>query len=290
MRLKAVPFALLVGFSVLGFLVVPSMAHDYAWLSAANYNPRQTIEGRIAPPVGFQRVAVTSNSFAEWLRGLPLMPAGYPVRIYPVSRGALKGRQDVHAAVIDMDVMRFQQCADAIIRLRAEYLWSNGRADDNCFAFTSGDLCCWERWRDGWRPRTVRQGARVVWRITAQASSSRGPFVDYLDKVMEFAGTASLSRQLTPVKPDQIQIGDVFVQGGRPGHAVIVLDLAQNENGKRMMLLGQSYMPAQEFHILNNFQNINSPWYATDFGEQLVTPEWTFERSHCRRFCSNSLR
>ena len=287
MRLKAIPLALLGALSMLAWPAVPSFAQNYTWLPPGGYDPRQTVEKRISPPLGFQRVAVTSNSFARWLRGLPLLPDGSPVRIYPVSRGALKRRQDVHFAVVRMDVMRFQQCADAIIRLRAEYLWSAGRADDTCFAFTSGDLCCWERWRAGWRPRAVRQGAGVIWERTAQDSRSRGTFLDYLDKVMEFAGTASMSRELALVEPEQIQIGDVLVQGGTPGHAVMVLDLAENENGKKMMLLGQSYMPAQEFHVLKNFQSNDSPWYATDFGDQLVTPEWTFHKSHCRRFPSN---
>lgn len=47
----------------------------------------------------------------------------------------------------------------------------------------------------------------------------------------------------------------------------------------------QSYMPAQDMHILRNPLNADlSPWYAEDFGEVLQTPEWTFDASDLKRF------
>jgi hypothetical protein len=82
-----------------------------------------------------------------------------------------------------------------------------------------------------------------------------------------------------------IQIGDVFIKGGFPGHAVIVVDMAVNKQGKKIFMLAQSYMPAQELQVLKNNNNSkNSPWYSEDFGETLVTPEWTFKKSHLKRF------
>ncbi len=52
-----------------------------------------------------------------------------------------------------------------------------------------------------------------------------------------------------------------------------------------MMLLAQSYMPAQELQILKNPNNTSlSPWYNIDFGTTLETPEWTFSSSQLRRF------
>ena len=44
-----------------------------------------------------------------------------------------------------------------------------------------------------------------------------------------------------------MQIGDVLIQGGSPGHAVIVVDMAENPaTGEKLYLLAQSYMPAQD--------------------------------------------
>ena len=82
-----------------------------------------------------------------------------------------------------------------------------------------------------------------------------------------------------------MEIGDVFIRGGSPGHAVIVVDLAADAQGRQVFLLAQSYMPAQEIQILKNPNDqALSPWYSTDFGEELVTPEWTFGKGERKRF------
>ena len=95
-----------------------------------------------------------------------------------------------------------------------------------------------------------------------------------------YAGSYSLSRELKLVKNiKEIRIGDVFIEGGFPGHSIIVVDIAINKkNQKKLFLLAQSYMPAQEIHILINPSNAQlSPWYEIDFGDILDTPEWEFD-------------
>ena len=82
---------------------------------------------RFSAAGGLTRVAVAPGSFGDWLRHLPLLPPGAPVHLFD---GRLKPRQDVHAAVVDLDVgtRDLQQCADAVMRLRAEYLFASGAA------------------------------------------------------------------------------------------------------------------------------------------------------------------
>ncbi|MEJ7666646.1 MAG: DUF4846 domain-containing protein [Hymenobacter sp.] len=77
----------------------------------------QRLAQRVATPPGSQRVAVAVGSWGEWLRGLPLRPAGTPARLY---NGRLKDNQTVvAAAVVDIDpgTQDLQQCADAVMRL-----------------------------------------------------------------------------------------------------------------------------------------------------------------------------
>ena len=83
-----------------------------------------------------------------------------------------------------------------------------------------------------------------------------------------------------------MRIGDVFIQGGFPGHAVMVVDMAVNgRTGEKLFLLIQSYMPAQEIHVLKNpSDSADGPWYELDFGETLRTPEWTFSKDDLKRF------
>ena len=104
--------------------------------------------------------------------------------------------------------------------------------------------------------------------------------------VFNYAGTASLSKEMNPISISNIQIGDVFIKGGFPGHAVIVVDMATNGN-KKIFLLAQSYMPAQDLQILIN-PSISSKnkvfWYSADNLSLLETPEWTFKSSELKRF------
>lgn len=86
--------------------------------------------------------------------------------------------------------------------------------------------------------------------------------------------------------PENIAIGDVFIKGGFPGHAVLVADMVENKTtGEKRFLLLQSYMPAQDMHILKNPKSEDgTPWYTMPVGDQLVTPEWVFLGTALRRW------
>ncbi len=244
----------------------------------------QTIRQRIPPPRGFERVPTEPGSFAEWLITLPLKPEGSPVMLWD---GRKKPNQNAHHAVIALDVgdRDLQQCADAIIRLRAEYLWAVKHYSDIHFNFTSGDRADYEKWSEGYRPRVSNND--VTWVKSAAPDKSYDGFRKYLDTLFQYAGTASLSAELVSVpQVERMAIGDVFIRGGFPGHAVIVVDMVQSrDEKKRLFLLAQSYMPAQDIHVLSNPTDSNlSPWYELEFGDELVTPEYTFLRSELKRF------
>lgn len=237
---------------------------DYAWHDSGT-NPTITLEQAMAPPPGFVRQAVAPNSWAAWLRGLPMKPSGSPVMLY---NGIKKPRQDVHAGVIDIDVGRrdLQQCADAIMRLRAEWLFANKRPTRIAFNDTKG------------RPM----------RYSVGRGASYKSFRKYMIRVFAYAGTYSLERELQPKSMSEIAIGDVVIKGGFPGHAVLVVDMAVNPNTKtRKFLLSQSYMPAQDIHILKNPSDpTGGPWYDVRPGERLKTPEWEFAADALRTWPS----
>ena len=276
---------------LLAALVLASIACEpagaeprYAWPGARAAEGSDTIASRIAPPAGFARRPAPPDSFAAWLRGLPLKPAGAPVLLF---NGAPKPRQDVHAAVVAIDVgtRDLQQCADAAMRLRAEWLFAAGRAKDIAFNDTgSAKPIAFSRWMAGDRPRL--SGRTLRWSRRAAPDASYASFRRYMDTVFAWAGTYSLERELRPVPTARIEAGDLFIKGGFPGHAVMVADIAENPStGEKRFLLLQSFMPAQEIHVLKNPQAADgSPWYPLDFGNRLVTPEWTFPRESLRRW------
>lgn len=254
---------------------------QYPWLQTDTSG--QSIEERISPPIGYERRTKDPVSFAYWLRKLPLKTGKPEVHLYD---GRRKFNQSAHAAILDIDVgtRDLQQCADAVMRLRAEYLFSQGKDQNLHFNFTSGDRADWSRWQQGYRPKV--SGNQVIWSQTASSSRSYANFKAYLQTVFTFAGTFSLDKEMQAITdPCSIQPGDVFIQGGFPGHAVIVLDVVHEvDTGDPLFMLAQSYMPAQEIHILKNPQDPTlSPWYELPRGA-LITPEWTFPAQSLKRF------
>jgi len=247
-------------------------------------DPRgQTLQTRFLPPEGFERVPSDQQSFAAYLRQLPLKPHGAEVRLY---NGRTKPNDNVYDAVVDLKIGNkdLHQCADAIMRLRAEYLWRRKQYDKIHFNFTNGFRVDYSEWIQG--RRIVVNGNTARWVPRAAPSNTYDDFWHYMEIIFSYAGTLSLSKELKPVPLDDIQIGDVFIHGGTPGHAVIVVDLAANPStDKKLFLLAQSYMPAQETQILKNPNDSEiSPWYSIDFGDALRTPEWTFDTSDLKRF------
>jgi hypothetical protein len=262
--------------------ITATASKDYFWLKS--YSDNQAIVNRIAVPSGFERIPVPKGSFGNWLRHLPLKAGKPPVYLH---NGNKKDNQTAHYAVIDIDVGKrnLQQCADAIIRIRAEYLYSRGNYDTIHFNFTSGDKASYKKWIMGYRP--LIRGNKVKWRKKRRYDKSYQTFRKYTNTVFMYAGSYSLSRELKPVKNiNDMKIGDIFIKGGFPGHAIIVIDMAINKrNSKKCFLLAQSYMPAQEIHILVNPSNDKlSPWYELDFGQTLYTPQWIFSHGQLKRF------
>jgi hypothetical protein len=243
----------------------------------------QQLFKRFQCPNGYHRINVSETSFQKWLRNFPLQKDDAPVYLFNKN---LKLRQDVHAAVLDIDVGKtdLQQCADAIMRLRAEYLFQNELFDSVVFTFTNGSKAYYSKWRGGFRPHIVNNS--VSWSKDAPVDTSYKCFRQYMDAIFMYCGTYSLSKELKSVSIHQIQGGDVLIHGGFPGHAMIVMDIAINSTtGKRIFLLAQSYMPAQNIHIVKNFTNEKlSPWFEVPEDGIIETPEWTFNTNELKRF------
>ena len=59
---------------------------------------------------------------------------------------------------------------------------------------------------------------------------------------------------------NDLKTGDVFIKGGSPGHCFIVMNVARNAAKRKIFLLAQSYIPAQDIQILKG----NSAWFSLD--------------------------
>lgn len=222
-------------------------------------NPYKKIK-EIPLPTGFERIKADTGSFATYLRTVGLK-AQTTVYLY---NGQPKRNQEAQYVLLNISTGNkdLQQCADAVMRLRAEYLFNKKQFDE--IIFYDND-------------RTA---------YTFSAPFTRDHFDKYLNRVFGMCGSASLSKQLKPVTVfSDIQPGDVLIRGGFPGHAVIVMDVAVNDAGKKIYMIAQSYMPAQDIHVLKNPANTSlTPWYEVNDDNTIVTPEYTFTQNELMRW------
>ena len=243
-------------------------------------NPYPTI-GAIPLPAGYTRIQTDPNSFATWLRHVSLKKD----RTVYLYNGLPKRNQNVQFAVLDVSVGHedLQQCADAVMRLRAEFLYANNKFSSIAFYTDQGTRLGFRQFANGIRYRL--SGSRLVPVQASQPSTKRAAFDAFLVTVFEYCGTHSLEKQLQRSKPiTTVEPGDVLIKGGSPGHAMLVVDAAEDKQGRRIFLLAQSYMPAQDIHIVVNPGDGNlSPWYRADEAQTLLeTPEWTFTINQLR--------
>ena len=252
---------------------------DYPQLQkgeSTEINPEgNTIQTRFSPPNGFIRSNYSDDSFESFLRNLKLKPVGSKVKYFD---GTVKGN-DVYDAVVDMEISNrdLQQCADAVMRLRGEYFFKRKEYTKISFTLTNGFKVDYSEWMKG--NRVAVNGNKTEWQKIAEPSNTYSDFRQYMEFVFTYAGTLSLEKSLRSKNIDDIAIGDVFIRGGSPGHAILVVDLAENAAGDKVFLLAQSYMPAQETQVLKNPENAElSPWYNVRKSDtKVITPEWSFE-------------
>ena len=244
-------------------------------------NPENIRE--ISLPEGFQFVEDGDSVYSNWLLDLKLKKSK-TVYLY---NGKLKSNQDVQYGVLNIDIGKKDliQCADAAMKLRADHLFESHLFDQIKFLTTSGNEISFENWLKGMRWKVL--GAKLVsYNIHKEEPNIQQEYNSFMEFVFSYCGTYSLSKQLKSVNDSKsLQPGDIFVYGGFPGHAVTVMAVAKNEMGKKIFLLSQGYMPAQDIHVLKNYANDDQdPWYNVSDLYPLYTPEWQFGKGSLKRW------
>lgn len=233
--------SLLIILSALSVVLVLYIASIYV------SNPRnsKTI-GDIPLPRGYTRVDVAENSFAAWLRHLPLKSRGTSLRLYSGGKANL---QWLSAGVVDMPLLsNDEQCADVCMRLQSEYLFKNGQYDKISFTALNGK------------------------KLTYTGGADRKAFESFMKRVFGSCNTTSLCSSLPSRRLEDMQIGDMFIYPHRKvhgrnhyGHAVLVADMAINNcAGKKIFLLVEGSTPACDIHILRNLNPFRSQWFSLD--------------------------
>lgn len=222
----------------------------------------------ISTPDGYKRILVSEGSFAEWLRNVKLRKNN-TVYLY---NGKPKPDQNSHYAVFDLSTGNkdLQQCADAIMRLRAEYYFSRKEYAKIDFKAAQKDFN-FQQWLN---------------KINSPEKDNHTLLLDFMQNVFINCGTYTVDAMTKNISMNEMQPGDIFVKAGAPGHAMIIMDVAINEiTGKKIYLLAQSFMPAQDMHIVINPNDDKlSPWYEVNETNDIITPGYIFGVRNCKRF------
>lgn len=238
------------------------------------------LKDRLLLPNSYKRTETNVNSWHNFLQNLKLEPYNNPILKYD---GTVIQDQSHHVGILIYDVgnQDLQQCADALIRLRAEYLFGQKRYQDIGFNFTSGDYFAWSKYAEGYRPIINGNHVKFVKNSFENSKDSYSDFRKYLDIIFMYAGTISLSKELKDSKSKtEFDIGDLILTPGSPGHVVMIVDKIYDGN-KKLYALVEGYTPAQSIHILS--QN-NNPWFDIKPSAELSTPRYYFKNAVFKRF------
>lgn len=243
-----------------------------------------TIRTRFAVPKGWERVEAAQGSFAEYLRELPLKADGKPLLYWD----GKPNDNPAHAAVLDRPMpQRYEQCADTVIHLYADWLYSTKQYDKLRFTFNNGFVCDFEHYMQGYRPNDAVTGWKTqddYW-----TGDSRRVYDLYLQQTFLYANTASLFKyDLDKVEYADLSIGDLFIVPGFPGHVVIVADMIVNKTtGEKRFITVQGSMPAVQAHVMLNAEEPEfSPWQSCEIydGYFVSATYWGCPLENIRRF------
>lgn len=222
-----------------GLLLIGVIIIGGLWWSSRTSNPWNAAKiGDITVPIGYVRVDARQDSYAAWLRNLPLKKRGSKVKLYT---GGDANYQWLSTGVIDLPMLsNAEQCADMTMRLRSEYLFSQGRYSEISFTDVNGN------------------------RLQYKGGTSHKSLEKFLRKAYGVCNTFSVSRETKPRKISKVQPGDVLVYPARKiegmGHALIVVDVARK--GKKVAIMcAEGNTPAREAHIVRNVNPMENPWF-----------------------------
>jgi hypothetical protein len=218
-----------------------------------------------------------ANSWQYFLQHLSILDQ--PIIDY---RGKQISYQQKHVGIIPYDVgsSDLQQCADALMRLRAEYLFQQKRYDEIGFHFVSGNYYSWNDYCKGLRPVAKGNGIKFV--SSSPSLKNHESLRKYLDIVYNYASTISLSKELKTA--NDFGIGTIVIHAGSPGHCFIIIDEAIDKAGENVYKLVEGYTPAQSIYVLRNLNEEGiSPWYHLKKGV-IETASYRFDEYKLGRF------
>ena len=240
--------------------------------------PKIDKPGKSDFPSPLRALSYPPDSWPSFLQHLPT--ENKPIVDY---KGNQVANQEKHFAILTYDVggSDLQQCADALMRLRSEYLFSQKKYAQIGFHFNSGIFYRWTDYCRGIRP-VFRKGQQILVQTNATSVFSHTSLRKWLDIVYTYANTVSLCKELK--KADGLETGTIIIFPGNPGHCCIIMDEAVTAKQDTVYKIAEGYMPAQSIYVLSNpYEPDWNPWYHLGKGE-INTASCSFRSYYLKKF------
>jgi hypothetical protein len=234
---------------------------SFICISLLGISQELAIKNAIPVPRGYLRESYPNGSFSNWVQNLPLKakPAIFDYKGRAVESGSYRVFGVVRMPLLFQSDL--EQCADFAMRFWAEYHKSAGTLDKLYLFDYSGHKLPFAK--------------------------SGKSFSDFLKWAFAHTNSHSLKSGCRMITSNQLMPGDMFVQNERGGigHVSVVLDVCRSAQGKKVYLIGYSFMPAQEFHIEKAADNYGvEGWFTFEGYTRYLLDNLNFGKPELRRF------
>lgn len=246
--------------------------------SDSSPQPKTDKSGKTTAANPVHPLSYPPDSWQSFLQHLPT--ENKPIVDY---KGHKIDNQDKHFEILTYDVgsSDLQQCADALMRLRSEYLFGQKKYAQIGFHFNSGIYYSLTDYLRGIRP-VFKNRRQILAKTNAASELSHTSLRKWLDIVYAYANTVSLCKELK--KADGLQTGTIIIVPGNPGHCCIIIDEATTGKQDTVYKMAEGYMPAQSIYVLSNpYEPDWSPWYHLGKGE-INTASCSFQSYYLKKF------
>jgi hypothetical protein len=257
-----------------GLEIKDNIGENYTLFKVKNvdYSDRTILRKSSAFPLGYSvpqkidSVKKPSNDFADFLKKISWIPE----LEYDTEPAEITFRYNYtyHASLnIRSGNKIFNEGSNQIIRLWAEFNWLNKKYNRIVFRNYFDRQISYDEW------------LKFNFEYTKKSYESLWAYLNYL-----FSDGSAKFPEMEKVKPDDIQVGDIFMSDNYYEKAAIVIDVAEYRlSGRKIVVLAQGSKNIPGLHILLNSSNIFfEKWFETD--RVIFTPEGIFNINDLRRF------
>lgn len=211
----------------------------------------------------------------EFMRSLPVRSKDAKVKLYTKEE---KAEQDSHIAIFNLpvDSRNLQQRGSSMMRLYAEYYWTNHDYDNMKYHLLDNFAMEYERWTKG--ERLNYQNNAFSWYSSDKKGDSYETLLEYLEYYFSYTGMSTLLAESHKADVNNISVGDFFVDEKKE-NAAMVVDVAVDEDGDRCFLLASGGTPAQEIEILKNPAHEDPWYYVSEIKDTFQTPDFELSKT-----------